>query len=341
MRRLGLLSALVLAIPLFAAGTAQAANVSCELVAAGPAGAEGDVLRVLDTSHSVTHIYRQGDAIVVSNNADFDPAVCAGGAPTVTNIDRIEYSTVDGVPFINYLGEGPLAPGASPETGPAEIEISISEGYEPKVLNVSGTADGEEIIVGQLGRNKVGVDLNADPLAGAATKDADITIAVPERDELAVRVGGRGGDDTLSALGGPGFTGKLSAERLTMAGGPGNDTLSGGPGRDLLRGDDGDDLLFGGLGRDRLSTGPGSDVARGGGGPDQIENMSSVGGIADDLRPDRVFGGAGDDSIDVFQGLAGDRVDCGSGRDDGVSIDAGDHVQACEHVGRRGARASA
>ncbi|HEX3238570.1 MAG TPA: hypothetical protein VHR18_00355 [Solirubrobacterales bacterium] len=335
MRRLGL-TALALVVPLLATGSAEAANVSCELVAAGPAGAAGDVLRVIDSSHSVTHIYRQGDAIVVSNNADLDPAVCAGGAPTVTNIDRIEYSTEAGVPFINYSGDGPLAPGASPETGPAEIEISIEEGYEPKALNISGTADGEEILVGQLGRNKVGVDLDGDPLAAAATKDADVTIAVPERDELAVRIAGRGGDDNLSALGGPGFTGKLAAERLTMAGGPGNDTLSGGPGRDLLRGDDGDDLLFGGLGRDRLSVGPGSDVARGGPGPDQIENISSVGGIADDLRPDRVFGGAGDDSIDVFQGLAGDRVDCGSGRDDRVSIDAGDHAQACEHVSGRG-----
>jgi Ca2+-binding RTX toxin-like protein len=329
------LAAAVIAAPLFAASAAQATeNLTCSLVATGPAGAEGDILRVLDTSHSVTHIYRQGAAIVVSNNADVDPAVCSGGAPTVTNIDRIEYSSADGVPFINYLGDGPLAPGASPETGPAEIEIAISEGYEPKVLNISGTADGEEILVGQLGRDKVGVDLNADALASAATQDADVTIVVPERDELAVRVGGRGGDDNLSALGGASFTGKLSAERLTMAGGPGNDTLSGGPGRDLLRGDDGDDLLFGGLGRDRLSVGPGSDVARGGPGPDQIENMSSVGGIADDLRPDRVFGGAGDDSIDVFQGLAGDRVDCGPGRDDGVSIDAGDQVQACERVGR-------
>lgn len=335
MRRLTLLPALALAIGLLAAGSAQAANVSCELVAAGPAGAGGDVLRIVDSSHSVTHIYRQGDAVVVSNNADLDPAVCAGGAPTVTNIDRIEYSTADGVPFINYLGDGPLAPGASPESGPAEIEISISEGYSPKVLNVAGTAEAEEILVGQLGRDEVGVDLNADPLAGAATKDVDVTIAVPERAELAVRVLGRGGGDDLSALGGPGFTGKLAADRLTMAGGPGNDTLSGGPGRDLLRGDDGDDLLFGGRGRDRLSIGPGSDVARGGPGPDQIENLSSVGGIADDLRPDRVFGGAGDDSIDVFQRLAGDRVDCGPG-DDGVSIDAGDHVKACESVGGRG-----
>lgn len=330
------LAAAALAISLLVAGSAQAANVSCELVAAGPVGTGGDVLRVVDTSHSVTHVYRQGDAIVVSNNADFDPAVCAGGAPTVTNIDRIEYSTVDGVPFINYGGDGPLAPGASPESGPAEIEISISEGYDPKVLNVAGTAAAEEILVGQLGRNAVGVDLNADPLGGAASRDADVTIAVPERAELVARIVGRGGDDNLSALGGPGFTDPVSGERLTMAGGPGDDTLSGGPFRDLLSGDEGNDLLFGGRGRDRLYVGPGSDLARGGGGPDQIENHSSVGGIADDLRPDRVFGGAGNDSIDVAQLLAGDRVDCGAGRDDGAYIDAGDHLRACEDVGRRG-----
>ena len=59
-------------------------------------------------------------------------------------------------------------------------------------------------------------------------------------------------------------------------------------------------------------------MALGGKGGDDIENMSDVGGLAEDLLPDRVFGGAGNDSISVSQELGGDRVDCGAGRRDDV-----------------------
>jgi len=326
-------SATALSLGLLAAAPAEAANVTCAVQSRGPAGPEGDVLRIVDTSQSVTHIYRKEGAIVVFNNADREPAVCAGAAPTVFNIDRIVYSTASGAPFINYFGDGPLGPGATPEPGAGEIEVKINETYRQKALNVAGTDGSERIELGQLGRRRVGVNLNAQ--ADGVYQDADVTLGMSRRDELVVKVKARGGDDTVSALGGRAFTGVLrSIRRLTMNGGPGDDVLKGGPFRDLLSGDAGNDRMFGGRGRDQISVGPGSDLAKGGKGPDLIVNRSSVGGIPDDLAPDRVFGGPGNDRIDVAQELAGDRVGCGRGRDD-VFRDRGDSVRGCEVVGVR------
>lgn len=325
------LALVALLVPLFAATTARAAHATCAVVAAGPAGPEGDVLRVADNSNSVTQIYRVGDEIHIYSNADRNPPVCTGAVPTVFNVDRIEYSTESSTPFINYHGEGPLAPGASPEPGADEIEITITEGYDPKVVNIAGTNEGERIEAGQLGTTLAGVNLNAD--ADGDAQDADVTFSAPKRAFL--RITARDGDDEISALGGPAFEGPfVPAERLTFAGGPGDDLLSGGPFRDMLAGNEGDDELLGGRGRDKLTIGPGRDLAKGGKGPDDVYNQSDVGGIEPDLFPDRVFGGAGDDSISVGQQLRGDRVECGAGRDD-VFKDAGDITVDCEETGFR------
>jgi Ca2+-binding RTX toxin-like protein len=327
--RLALLFAALLVLPATATSAQGGVPVTCSLVSAGPAGPAGDVLKVVDQANSVTHIYREGDEIVVFNNLDSGPTACTGGTPTVFDLDRIEYSTATGTPFLGYLGDGPLAPGASPETGAAEIEVSIAESYEPKVLNVAGTAAPERIEIGQLGPGAIGVNLDAE--ADGSAQDADVTMAVPRAGAVTVRAVAKGGNDTVSALGGPAFTGPVVAERVAMSGGPGDDRLLGGPGRDFLRGDDGNDLLLAGRGRDNLAIGPGRDIAKGGKGPDEIENHSSVGGIADDLLPDRVFGGAGGDNIDVAQDLPGDQVDCGSGHDR-LAVDPGDRTRACENV---------
>jgi Ca2+-binding RTX toxin-like protein len=303
------------------------APVTCSLVAAGPAGPVGDVLKVVDWAASVTQIYREGDEVVIFNNLDSARTVCAGGTPTVFNIDRIEYSTSVGTPFIGYLGAGALAPGASPEVGAAEIELSISESYAPKVLNVAGTAAAERIEVGQLGRGAVGVNLNAQ--ADGSAQDADVTLAAPQAAGVVLRAVAKGGNDTVSALGGPAFSGPIAADRLSLTGGSGNDRLLGGPGNEFLNGEDGNDLLLGGRGRDRLAIGAGRDLAKGGKGSDQIENRDFASG--DDLSPDRVLGGPGNDNIDVAQNLAGDYVDCGAGGDR-LAIDPGDRTKACENV---------
>jgi Ca2+-binding RTX toxin-like protein len=308
-------------------------GVACSYDEVGAPGPPDNVLRVEDRSESVTHIYREGDAIVVFNNADRDPAVCVGGTPTVFNVDRIEYSASTGVPFFDYIGKGPLAPGATPETSGSEIEISVEEDYHPEVLNVGASAASDTVHVGQLGPHQVGLNLNSQ--ADGAGQDADTVIHVVKPSEVFVRVVGKGGDDTLSALGGPEFTGPFPADRLSLSGGPGDDTMIGGPHRDLLRGDLGNDVMLGGRDDDLIKVGPGRDLARAGKGNDRIENESDVGGIAPDTSPDRVYAGAGNDQVDVAQissPLPGDFVNCGAGRHDAVGLDPGDRTKNCEKV---------
>ncbi len=322
-------AALVVASPVV--GEAEGEPVSCAYVEAGAPGPGGNVLRIEDGSRSVTHIYREDDAIVVYNNAHQDPIVCSGEAPTVFNLDRIEFTaTGSSAPFINYLGSQALAPGATPEAAGSEIEIAIHEDYSPKVLNVGGTAASDTIVAGLLGPHRVGVNLNAQ--ADGSAPDADVILDAPDPAKVAIRATGKSGDDAISALGGPGFSGSLDAEGIGFAGGPGNDRLVGGPQKDRLNGNVGDDVLLGGRGRDYLTIGPGRDLARAGAGPDSIYNQSDVGGIPPDLAPDRVFAGAGNDRIDVSQPLRGDRVDCGPGPRDFVFTDPGDRTTACEQV---------
>lgn len=311
----------------------KGSGVTCSYDEVGAPGPADNVLRIEDQSHSVTHIYREGDAIVVFNNADRDPAICVGGTPTVFNIDRIEYSASTGVPFFSYIGPGSLAPGATPEASGSEIEISVHEEYHPEVLNIGGSAGSDTVHVGQLGPHRVGVNLNAQ--VDGASQDADTVIDVVNPSEVFVRVVGRPGNDTLSALGGPEFTGPFPADRLSLSGGPGDDTMIGGPHRDLLRGDLGNDVMLGGRGDDLIKVGPGRDLARAGKGNDRIENQSDVGGIAPDTAPDRVYAGAGNDQVEVAQisgPLPGDFVNCGAGRHDAVGLDPGDRAKNCEKV---------
>lgn len=324
------LSLVALAVLFVSAAPARAANVSCQVRSGGTAGAEGNVLEVLDRSESVTHIDRVGEEIVISNNADREPAVCARAVPTVHNIDRIEYVTESGVPFVNYHGDGPLAPGATDEPGGDEIEIVIKESYEPKVVNVGGSREADRIEIGQRPR-QVGIDLDGGAVGGS--EDADLSVPFAKGEQVYLRVIGRDGDDELSALGAPGFPEPvLAAERVVLTGGPGDDVLNGGPSRDALNGNDGDDELLGGRGNDKLVAGPGRDRVDGGKGDDAIENTSEPSGRDPDMNPDRIFGGAGNDRISVGQLLRGDRVDCGAGRRDDVFKDAGDVSLNCERT---------
>ena len=305
--------------------------IGCTYVEVGAPGAPENVLRIDDGTRSVTHVYREGDEIVVFNNSSQDPTTCGGGTPTVFNIDEIEYiATANSAPFFDYIGHGPLAPGATPEASGSEIEISVHESYHPEVLNISGSSASDSIAIGQLGAHQVGVNLNAQE--DGAAQDADAILTTVDPSEAFVRVVGRAGNDRIGALGGPEFTGPFPADRLALSGGPGDDTLIGGPHDDRLRGDDGNDTLIGGRGRDLIKTGPGRDLAKGGEDADRIENFSDVGGIAKDTGPDRIFAGAGNDNVYTSQPLPGDFVNCGTGRRDVVGIDPGDRTKACEKV---------
>jgi hypothetical protein len=327
--------ALLIAIGALAAAPAgEAAGIgsepiSCAYHEAGLPGPEGNVLRIDDETDSATHIYREDDAIrVFSDSADKVP--CSGAEPTVFNVDRIEYTATHSAPFIGYLGNGTLAPGASPEPAGAEIEVHVHESYRPEVLNIAGSAQAEAIVAGALGPHRIGVNLNAQDDGSA--QDADVILDTVHPAEAAIRLIGRGGRDTISALGRAGFTGILPAEHELLSGGPGDDTLVGGPHDDRLSGLTGNDVLLGGRGRDRVTIGPGRDLVKAGKGPDEVFNSSDVGGLPPDLGPDRVFGGGGNDLIEVDQGLPGDRAKCGGGRGDRAGIDPGDRATGCETV---------
>jgi Ca2+-binding RTX toxin-like protein len=332
-RRIGLLgaaAALVLAIASPAAGSNEGELVSCAYLDAGPPGPMGNILRIDDGSRSVTHVYREANAIVVFSNASSDPTTCSGGTPTVFNVDRIEYATTGSAPFFNYLGDGPLAPGASPEGSGPEIEISVKESYDPGVLSVGGTDGDDAIAAGTLGRDRAGINLNV--AQDGASPDVDVVFEAPKVARASFKLSGGKGNDQISALGKPGFSGPLVGERVGLSGGPGDDILVGGPSKDRFSGSLGDDTMVGGRGRDYLTIGPGRDLARAGAGPDQIFNVSDVGGIPADRGADRIFAGAGNDRIDASQPMPGDLVDCGPGARDFVFANPGDRTRSCEEV---------
>jgi Ca2+-binding RTX toxin-like protein len=138
----------------------------------------------------------------------------------------------------------------------------------------------------------------------------------------AIRVSGRGGDDTITVA--PDVT-----QSATLYGDEGNDYLVGGAGDDSLSGDDGNDYLAGNAGSDQIDGGWGRDTILGGAGGDWLNacdewtfwptyykagNAWVTGpGLADETA-DIVHGGPGDDDIDgdAFR----DSLDGGAGHDD-------------------------
>jgi len=321
---------LAIAAQSFASGPPK---ISCAYEEAGAPGPTGNVLRIEDHSASATHVYRKGQEIVVFSNVEDEPTACGGGTPTVLNVDKIEYSTTNSTPFFDYIGGGPLAPGATPEASGPEIEVYVTEEFEPPVLAVSGTQGADSIVVGQLGPKQVGV--NANSQEDGAAQDADFILNAPKPSQAEIRIVGKSGDDRMTDLGGPGFTGPLTTDHVSFAGAEGNDTMTGGPHREHMSGGGGNDVFLAGPGNDTLTIGAGHDLAKGGTGADRIENIGDVGGAPLDTQTDRIFAGPGNDvveSVQIPQQLGGDLVNCGAGSRDEAEIDPGDRTKACEKM---------
>jgi hypothetical protein len=145
----------------------------------------------------------------------------------------------------------------------------------------------------------------------------EIIDATPDRH----RITGGAGDDV--------FLGTTGNDRLS--GRPGEDVLAGDRGNDRLIGGPAADDLFGGPGRDRLSGGAADDQLIGGPGGDTLIGGPGSDTLFDTSGPTIVRGGSGNDKINVMDGRADDRVDCGSGSRDVVFYDPGDRVSlSCE-----------
>jgi RTX calcium-binding nonapeptide repeat (4 copies) len=214
-------------------------------------------------------IMRSGQTIVATVGGQ--PIFCAGGGatPTVTNTDTIRVRdsspTVGRQKLVIDQSQGVLGPGATPELdGNSEIEIQFERFDVAPSLEVIGTPQGDTIRTASSSFVMFGNDNDVD--ASIRDSSSRVQAASP------ITVHGAGGNDFISGRGGhPNSSPPPTTVRLTLAGGPGDDTLVGGFGRatsatntaDTLFGEDGNDTLFtaNGIGIDRLLGGAGFDKA--------------------------------------------------------------------------------
>ena len=215
----------------------------------------------------VARVQRKGDEIVVRvGTTQLD---CAGPTPTVSNVDEI--SAFARSELALDIRNGPFAPGFTNEgDGSSEIEVE-ARFSRTGGLRVRGSSRGDSIALGEVTDGHA-VNLNS----REATRDADVTV---DGGLNVISILGRGGNDRVTARGGPGFTGPLDTQ-MTVSAGIGRDRLVGTANRDLLGGGAGPDYVVGGRGTDRIRTQGGGDTVR-----------------VRDRRRDFVQCGPGEDSI--------------------------------------------
>jgi Ca2+-binding RTX toxin-like protein len=229
---------------------------------------------------------------VSGTQIQFGPTPAACGDATTANTDTINLATPSGSSETLTIDQsaGAFAPGATAESGTAEIEIAVSLGDASDQVVVIGTAGDDSIAVGQNG-----VGLNADG-------DVDVTFGqLPARME----VHGLGGADTLAGRGGQG-TGGVFGGQLELVGGDNADTLRGGLGADEVQGGAGNDLLEGREGNDVLSGDAGDDTLAGNDGNDELTGGAGA---------DSFLGSGGDDVFFATDGEADTQLSGGPGID--------------------------
>jgi Ca2+-binding RTX toxin-like protein len=239
---------------------------------------------------SVALFPRKNGVIGVSDDQRMHALKCAGKKPTLTNLDRIVFTTTrSGQGSFFTLADAPaFGPGATPhDAGGMGINFVV-KGYAVQ-FGLVGTDANDSILLGDAPGDVMGVDFIPDePFSGGVVKsgvDAKVTATRPG----ALILGGKG-NDTISAYNpdDPDFIGTLSRGTASLYGEDGNDRLIGGKSSDYLDGGNGFDSLFGGPGVDLLTGGPG------------IDNF---------------HGGPGNDEIDAIDKTGGETIDCGAGKD--------------------------
>ncbi|MGH3037173.1 MAG: calcium-binding protein [Gaiellaceae bacterium] len=218
------------------------------------------------------------------------PAAC--GAATTANTDTISIVAPSGSGETLTIDQsaGAFAPGATAESGLAEIEIALNLGDVFDLVVVTGTAGDDSIAVGQNG-----VGLNAD-------SDVDVTF---QQLPASMEIQGLAGADTLAGRGGQG-AGGVFAGQLELVGGDGADTLRGGLGADELRGGAQNDLLEGREGADVLFGDAGDDTLAGNDGNDELTGGAGA---------DSFSGSGGDDLLLATDGEAETQLNGGPGTD--------------------------
>jgi len=234
----------------------------------------------------------QATLVVAGGEIRFGATPSACGAATTSNTDSITITGAGGsseTVTIDQSG-GAFAPGATGETGTAEIEIAVNLGDATDAVTILGTSGDDAIAVGTNG-----VALNADG-------DVDVTFS-PLPSTLEVR--GGGGRNTISGQGGQG-AGARFLGRLQLHAGDGGDSLTGG---------DGDDELYGGAGADVLEGRLGSDLLVGGAGNDSLAGADGNDTLLGGTGSDGLIAGAGDDVLDAVDGEADSNLNGGPGVD--------------------------
>lgn len=100
-------------------------------------------------------------------------------------------------------------------------------------------------------------------------RGSDLADKFSNRTDIADRIHGNGGNDTLSGGRGPSYI-EGGVGNDTIRGGDGNDRLFGGAGKDTISGNAGDDEIHGGGHNDTIDAGAGDDVLEGGKGNDVL-----------------------------------------------------------------------
>jgi len=237
------------------------------------AGTEG-TLRVVGAGE--IHFGAEG-ACGAATTANTDAITIAGGAGSQEQV------TIDQT-------AGAFAPGATGETGSAEIEIAVN----------LGDATDEVVILGTPGADAISAGLNG--VALNADGDVDVTFA-PLPATLEIR--GGAGTNSITGQGGQGAGGRFAGS-LDLHAGDLGDSLSGG---------DGDDRLFGGAGADVLEGRSGSDVLVGGGGNDTLAGNDGNDELTGGAGADSFAGSSGDDVFHAVDGEADVQLNGGPGTD--------------------------
>jgi RTX calcium-binding nonapeptide repeat (4 copies) len=287
----------------FAFPTGASAAVTCEYRQLGMPGPRDNELRIATAEFGeAVAVSRAGAELRVHDDSTGIPVACSSTTPTVTNIDVVEVVAEEPeTSFYLDLQGGRFEPGATHEGGlGSEIEFRFA--WEGGLIGIGGASGRDVISFGQVDGAPAA---NLNPYA-EGQNDADLMLA----DLSSVLVRGRGGDDSITARGGPEFAGPLRHVPFNVQGGPAGDLVRAGPAPSLITGGSGRDLLLGGRSGDELNGGSHGDRIRGQRGRDEL------------------IGGGGRDVLLALD-RDRDRVRCGR-HEDRVRADPEDEVRDCE-----------